>query len=159
MLKLTYSGSRYPGVPATTVDTCVPPSVGKLLERPKSASFAWKFSVNKIFPFLISLCTITGLHPLWRYSSPTLNLYYHNTFKTKLYWSEFQCSPCAVSNAISSLLSQFKAFPLISSIYIHIHTIVFLIIWWNDTIMIIILWQKVHLKDGILNLHWPCTHR
>lgn len=36
----THSGSRYPGVPANTVDIWLPPSTGKALDRPKSANLA-----------------------------------------------------------------------------------------------------------------------
>lgn len=36
-----YSGSRYPGVPATFVDICLSTPIGKDLESPKSAGFAW----------------------------------------------------------------------------------------------------------------------
>jgi len=48
----THSGSRYPGVPATTVDTYVSLAVGKDLESPKSASLAWKCSSNRMFELL-----------------------------------------------------------------------------------------------------------
>ena len=53
--KNTHSGSKYPGVPATTADTWLPPSAGKILDSPKSASLAWKFSFNKMFVDFTSL--------------------------------------------------------------------------------------------------------
>lgn len=66
----TYSGSRYPLVPITVVDTSLLSSVGKTFERPKSAIFASKFSANKILAVFTSLWTIGGLQPWCKYSSP-----------------------------------------------------------------------------------------
>ena len=70
MWNKTYSGSRYPGVPATTVDTCVSFPVGNDIESPKSASLAWKCWSRSMFVDLISLWTIGGLHPVCKYSKP-----------------------------------------------------------------------------------------
>lgn len=66
----TYSGSRYPGVPATTVETWDSPPTGKDLESPKSASLAFNWSSNNMFVVFISLCTIGGVHPECKYSNP-----------------------------------------------------------------------------------------
>lgn len=67
----THSGSRYPGVPATTVETYVSFPVGKDLESPKSASLAWKFWSKSMFVVLISRWTIGGMHPVCKYSKPS----------------------------------------------------------------------------------------
>ncbi|KAL0562313.1 hypothetical protein IC582_002765 [Cucumis melo] len=42
------------------------PSAWKLLDKPKSASLAWKFSVSKMFVVFTSLWIIGGLHPSCR---------------------------------------------------------------------------------------------
>ena len=67
---MSLNGSRYPGVPTTFVETWVPPSPGKTLDRPKSASLAWKFSSNKMFVDFTSRWIIGGLQPLCKYSNP-----------------------------------------------------------------------------------------
>ena len=67
----THSGSRYPGVPATTDDTYVSFPMGKDLESPKSANLAWNCWSKSMLVVLISLWTIGGLHPVCKYSNPT----------------------------------------------------------------------------------------
>ena len=67
----TYSGSRYSGVPAGTVDMKAPLSVARSLDIPKSAILACWVSVNRILEDFMSLWTIGGLQPMCRYSNPT----------------------------------------------------------------------------------------
>lgn len=66
----TYSGSRYPGVPATTVETWDSSPSWKDLERPKSAILPENCSPNNMFVHFTSLCTIDGWHPICKYSNP-----------------------------------------------------------------------------------------
>ena len=51
---MAHSGSRYPGVPATTVDMWVFSSL-KDLDNPKSPILTSKFLVNRIFELFTSL--------------------------------------------------------------------------------------------------------
>lgn len=74
LIIFTHSGSRYPGVPTTTVDTCVSPSSGKALDNPKSESLGYNFSFNKIFVVLTSLWMMGGLQPLCKYSNPAFRI-------------------------------------------------------------------------------------
>lgn len=67
----TYSGSRYPGVPTTAVDTWVSDSKGMILDIPKSPTLACSFSFSKMFAVLTSLWIMGGLQPLCKYSSAT----------------------------------------------------------------------------------------
>ena len=60
-------------VPATLSIEKWVPSVGKILDRLKSASLALKFSFNKIFVVFTSLWIIGGLQPLCKYSNPTFH--------------------------------------------------------------------------------------
>ena len=62
----TYRGSRYPGVPAILVVTCVKLSVLNALDSPKSAIFAVKSLVQRILELFISLWIMGGVHPLCR---------------------------------------------------------------------------------------------
>ena len=66
----TYSGSRYPNVPAGRVDTWESLSLAKALDSPKSAILACMCSFNKMLDGFKSLWIIGGLQPLCRYSSP-----------------------------------------------------------------------------------------
>ena len=69
----TYSGSRYPGVPLTTVLMWVwfPfSSSNPIFDRPKSATLATRFFVRRMLLLLISRWIILGEHPVCRYSSP-----------------------------------------------------------------------------------------
>ena len=70
----TYSGSRYPKVPARLVETWESFSVAKALDNPKSAIFASMFSFNKMLDVFKSLWIIGGLQPLCRYSNPTTSV-------------------------------------------------------------------------------------
>ena len=66
----TYSGSKYPGVPAGIVDIKAPLSVARSLDIPKSAILACIVSFSRMLEDFMSLWIIGGLHPLCRYSNP-----------------------------------------------------------------------------------------
>jgi len=63
-----YSGSRYPTVPRTILDTWDPSTAG--FDSPKSATFALMFLSRRMLLLFRSLWIIVGEHPVWRYSIP-----------------------------------------------------------------------------------------
>nr|PNR62611.1 hypothetical protein PHYPA_001035 [Physcomitrium patens] len=67
-----YSGSRYPGVPFTTVVICVTSSCPMVLsfESPKSATLASSLFVSRMLVLFTSRWMIGGEHLSCRYSNP-----------------------------------------------------------------------------------------
>ena len=60
---IAYSGSRYPTVPRTMLETCEVPSTASF-DKPKSETFALICLSSKMLLVLRSLCMIAGTHPV-----------------------------------------------------------------------------------------------
>lgn len=66
-----YSGSKYPTVPLTMLETWDDPSTASF-ERPKSETFALMFLSRSILLVFRSLWMTAGTQPVWRYSIPEM---------------------------------------------------------------------------------------
>lgn len=63
VLCMPYSGSRYPTVPRTMLETCEVPSTANF-DNPKSETFALMCLSSKMLLVLRSRCMIAGTHPV-----------------------------------------------------------------------------------------------
>jgi hypothetical protein len=112
-----YSGSRYPTVPRTMLDTWDPSTAG--FDSPKSATFALMFLSRRMLLLLRSLWIIVGEHPVWRYSIPvflsfhiqkTWWLIVHIQLTSRELQDIAEHRPFAASSAISRRFSQLVTF-------------------------------------------------
>lgn len=89
-MKVTYSGSRYPVVPLTSVVTCRVASLEINFESPKSATLASILPLSSMLLVFTSRWIILGLHPVCKYSNPaTFKAPLDQTHVLRMSWQNF----------------------------------------------------------------------